>query len=36
MVVIQFIKQSRSGGSTIEIDKSKIKIHNKAGEIGDW
>uniref|UniRef100_UPI002620637E hypothetical protein n=1 Tax=uncultured Brachyspira sp. TaxID=221953 RepID=UPI002620637E len=33
---IQLRKQSRSGGSTIEIDKSKIKIHNKAGEIGDW
>ncbi len=33
---IQLRKQSGSGGSTIEIDKNKIKIHNKAGEIGDW
>ena len=33
---IQLRKQSRTGGSTIEIDKSKTKIHNKAGEIGDW
>ena len=33
---IQLRKQSGSGGSTIEIDKSKTKIHNEAGEIGDW
>ena len=33
---IQLRKQSRTGGSTIDIDKSKTKIHNKAGEIGDW
>ena len=33
---IQLRKQSGSGGSTIEIDKNNIKIHNKAGEIGDW
>ena len=27
-------KDSKAKGSTIEIDK--IKIHNEAGEIGDW
>ena len=33
---IQLRKQSRTGGSTIEVDKNRIKIHNEAGEIGDW
>lgn len=33
--IIQLRKKSNSGGSTIEID-SKMKIHNKAKEDGDW
>ena len=40
--IIQLRKKSKSEGSTIEImqgkgkDKENIKIHNKAGEDGDW
>ena len=37
--IIQLRKKSKSEGSTIEINKkpdNQIKIHNEAGEDGDW
>ncbi|TQR53126.1 hypothetical protein, partial [Campylobacter troglodytis] len=37
--IVKLRKKSKSGGSTIEVDKKQekqLKIHNKEKEDGDW